>query len=294
MSTLKAKIYKGRNEMVGTTALVRSMPNPKFNAIGSVVFLDHVVEKTHDPKPAELPDGSFEHPHRGIATFTYVIEGGVHHLDSNGGEGIVYSGGIQWMNSGNGITHDEFAPLNLQEKGGKFHAFQFWLNLPAKNKAEKPDYLAVQSEDIAEIQLPNEAGLLRVLLGDYKNSKSIIPAFLGQSIYHIKLAIGKSTQILAKDTWQYGVYIIKGNLSIDNTINVTPLEIAELSDFGKNITLTNKGNEEVDFIFMAGEPYNEPMIAHGPFIMNNEDEIHLAFDEFKKGKYGKVDYSKVQ
>jgi hypothetical protein len=72
-----------------------------------------------------MPDGSFEHPHRGIATFSYILEGGVHHLDSNGGEGIVYKGGIQWMKSGNGIVHDEFAPYELQEKGGRYHAFQF-------------------------------------------------------------------------------------------------------------------------------------------------------------------------
>jgi hypothetical protein len=129
-----------------------------------------------------MPDASFEHPHREIATFTYLPDGGIQYLDSYGGEGIVYKGGIQWMKSGNGIVHDEFAPCDLQEKGGKFHCFQFWLNLPAKNKAESPDYLAVQGVDVSEIQLPNESGLLHVLLGKYECEKSIIPTYLHPSI----------------------------------------------------------------------------------------------------------------
>lgn len=188
MSNTKASIYKGRNENVGPSLnIIRGLSNSKFEAIGSVVFVDHLVRQKQLPKTPEVPDGGFAHPHRGIATFTYILEGGVHHLDSNGGEGKVYEGGIQRMKAGNGIIHDEFQPYDLQEKGSFIHGFQFWLNLPAINKKESPDYLAIQGKDVPELNLSNNAGEMRVLLGEYEDEISTIPSYLDQFLGHIKI-----------------------------------------------------------------------------------------------------------
>lgn len=295
MSKIKANIYKGRSERVGPTLkIVRSLPNSKFSAIGSVVFVDHLVRQTQAAKSPEMPNGGFAHPHRGIATFTYILEGGVHHLDSNGGEGKVYDGGIQWMKAGNGVVHDEFQPYDLQEKGGVIHGFQFWLNLPSVDKKGNPDYLAVQGKDVPEITLPNNAGQMRVLLGNYEDKKSLIPSFLDQFMGHIKLKGGKSITLSANTALEYGFYLVNGSVKIDEQIELSATEIAEVYDFGDQIKLTNHGDETIDLIVFGGETYKEPTVAYGPFVMNTKDEIKLAYSDFKAGKYGKIDYSKVK
>ena len=295
MTAIKANIYKGRNEKVGPGLdIVRSLPNHKFNAMGSVVFVDHLIEKTQSPKKAGMPNGSFAHPHRGIATFTYIMEGSVHHLDSNGGEGKVYAGGIQWMKAGNGIVHDEFQTYDFQEEGGKMHGMQIWLNLPAVNKAEAPDYKMVKGDEVPEIILPNNAGKVRVLLGEFEGYKSVIPTYLGQFMGHVHLKPGKYITLPVTEGWEYGMYVTKGDIKIDNQIEVSGNEIAALSGLGKQVTLTNEGEVNTDLIVFGGEPYTEPMVAYGPFIMNTKEEIELAYSDYQEGKYGKIDYSKVK
>lgn len=292
---MKAKIYKGRKEtlMAGVT-ISRCLPNPKMKALGSVAFLDHVLEKDYEPKTPEMPDGNFAHPHRGIATFSYLLEGGVHHLDSAGGEGTVYDGGIQWMNAGNGIIHDEFLPYDFQESGGKFHALQFWLNLPPKQKAEKPDYIAVQAEDVPEVKLSDDAGKVRILLGEYKGKKSDVPSYLEQCIFHLHLSAGKEVSFPANNTWEYGLYTIKGKVSLEDSIQVSEKEIAELSDYGQTIVLKNEGSSPIDVMLFGGEPYTNPIVPYGPFIMNSDQEIATAYSDYQNGKYGQIDYSNVQ
>jgi redox-sensitive bicupin YhaK (pirin superfamily) len=295
MNTIKAIVHKAeKHKLTSEIDIVRSLPNSHSKAIGSVILLDHVVEKTYNPKTKEMPNGSFAHPHRGIATFTYLLDGGVHHLDSNGGEGKVYAGGIQWMNSGNGIIHDEFLPYDLQEKGGTFHALQFWLNLPAKNTAEKPDYMAIQANDVPEVILPNQVGLVRILLGKYQNKESIVPNFLEQFMYHITLNAEKSIELPTNQKWEYGIYVINGEVKIDDEIDVSRKEVAELSEFGERIKISNETNEALDIMVFAGERYTEPMVSHGPFIMNNQNEIAKAYSDYQSGKYGYIDYSKVK
>lgn len=295
MNKIKATIYKGRKEqLTSDITIYRSLPNTRMNAIGSIVFLDHIAEKVNAPKTPEEPDGSFAHPHRGIATFTYILDGAVHHLDSAGGEGIVNSGGIQWMKAGNGIIHDEFMPYDFQESGGKFHGLQFWINLPAKHKAEQPDYMAIQSENIPVLQLPDNSGTVKVLLGDFNKEQSKVPNYLNQFMYHIKIAPGKSMSVTTNSQWEYGLYMVKGTVIIENEIEVSEKKIAELTDFNRTINFKNEGENTIDFMFFGGESYIEKMIPYGPFIMNSEREIAQAYNDYQKGEYGEIDYSKVK
>lgn len=294
MKNIKAIKYKGRSEKVGPSLkIVRSLPNPKFHSIGSIVFVDHLLRQEQMPKTPEMPDGGFAHPHRGIATFTYILEGGVHHLDSNGGEGKVYEGGIQWMKAGNGVIHDEFQPYDLQKNGSFIHGFQFWLNLPSANKNEAPSYLAIQGADVPEINLSNNAGKLRVLLGEYEDKKSTIPSYLDQFMGHLKINGGATVPIASNPEWEYGFYIINGKLKIDDTIELSTGEIAQIHNFADDLKLTNLGSEDIDVIILGGEEYTEDMVAYGPFVMNTKEEIQQAYNDFKSGKYGKIDYSKV-
>src|SRR5690606_16663465 len=130
--------------------------------------------------------------HRGIATLSYIIDGEDEHFDSAGNYAKVYSGGIQWMKAGNGIIHDE--TLNVDSKTGnnRTHAFQFWINLPAKNKAEKPEYLAIQGNEVPQKTIANDSGWIKVIIGIYEDLSSRIPNYSEQFLYHIHIEAGKS------------------------------------------------------------------------------------------------------
>ncbi len=290
-----AKIHRGtKQKLTADITIYRGIPNSKMQSIGSIVFLDFIAEKNINPKTPEMPDGNFAHPHRGIATFSYIIDGAIHHLDSAGGEGKVDAGGIQWMNAGNGIIHDEFFPYDFQKTGGKIFGLQFWINLPAINKAKSPNYMAIQGKDVPEIQLPDDSGKLRILLGDFEDEKSQIPNFTEQFMYHLILKPNKSIRLPANKNWEYGVHINKGKVNIDGTIDLKEKEVAELAHFGDTILYTNTTNQDADIMIFGGEPYTEPMVPYGPFIMNTEKEIETAYQDFQLGKYGHIDYSKVK
>ena len=142
MKVFESKVAATAHNM-GPFIVNRVMPQQHLTPVGSFVFLDY-IDQNISPELLPKPDGRHAHPHRGIATLTYLMHGEVTHLDSRGHQGSVSSGGVQWMNAGNGIIHDEWAkPID-----DKFIGLQFWLNLNASNKSQAPSYKAVQNEEL--------------------------------------------------------------------------------------------------------------------------------------------------
>jgi redox-sensitive bicupin YhaK (pirin superfamily) len=284
-----AVTYNGTLSQVGDLHVKRLLPNRYARTVGPFFFLDHLIPTDVKPKKAKAPDGSFAHPHRGIATFTYLFSGELEHFDSRGHHGTVGNGGAQWMKAGNGIIHDENPTQEFQEKGGTLHGLQFWINLPAKNKAEPPDYLAVQREDFPEIILPGNAGRLKVLIGAYGDKKSPVQTYSRQFNYHLHLNAKGTFEFNVQKDFESASFIASGDL----TINGSSHKAGELLLFdmdGSEIKITNVGEASADVILFGGEGYTEPIVAEGPFVMNSESEIGLAYREFYNGNYGKISY----
>ncbi|MBC7874907.1 MAG: pirin family protein, partial [Ferruginibacter sp.] len=162
----------GHKHLISGMEISNLLPNEHTQAIGHFVFLDYNPARQYKPKKARVPDGSFAHPHRGIATFTYVTHGEFEHYDSRGHHEVVIEGGAQWMKAGNGIVHDEDFSQSFQQRGGVGGGLQFWINLPAAVKKEEPEYLALQAKDFHEIILPANAGFLKILIGTYEDKTS--------------------------------------------------------------------------------------------------------------------------
>ncbi|WP_371170039.1 pirin family protein [Aliiroseovarius sp. 2305UL8-7] len=278
-----------RPEKLGALNIVRALPNSQTSGVGPIIFLDHISETKLVAGQMPPPNGSFAHPHKGIATFSYLLKGEVVHFDSNGGHGTVKAGGVQWMNAGNGIVHDEGMPKSLREQGGDFHAFQFWVNLPAKNKAEAPGYMPLQAEDLPVIPLDGDVGTLKVLLGEFAGRTSPIPAFTDQFIWHINLKPGASLSLPTTDGNEYGGYLPEGRAVISQT-EVAAREFFAFGSDDSGIVIHNPTSDAIDVMIFGGEPYREPVVSHGPFVMNTEDEIHQAYADFRAGKYGTIDY----
>lgn len=280
--------YKGKQESVGSATIFRTIPSHTVQSVGSIIFLDHFPDEFVEPREPSLPDGSFAHPHRGIATFSYILEGEMQHYDSRGNRGIVDAGGIQWMNAGNGIVHDEQPSPEFQQKGGPLHGFQLWINLPAKIKAHDPEYVHLKGANVPEYTFENGIRL-RVLVGEYQQVKSPIPTYTNHFIYHLVIGQGKSVMINTNPDQEYAAHLARGQVLI-NDETLEPKEMIVFSNDEGNIQVVNQSNMAADLLLFGGELLDEKIVPYGPFVMNSLAEIQEAYRDFEAGNYGSINY----
>jgi len=285
---------KGQRADIGEYKIYRMLPNRYADAVGPFVFLDHVPPAKHSPdEPRKVVNGSGAHPHRGIATLTYILNGEADHHDSKGHQARVRSGGAQWMKAGNGIIHDEAVNVDLERNDLVTHAFQFWINLPAKQKAEPPEYLPVQASEIPQQMLSDKGGWIKVIAGEYENLVSKIPGYSKQFLYHVHLEPGKQFSISSEQDLEYAAFLPVHNA----IINGSEYQAGEFIEFDRNegsIEINNLSpGEAIDIILFGGERYEEPIVAQGPFVMNSQNEIVQAYRDFHSGKYGEINYSQA-
>jgi redox-sensitive bicupin YhaK (pirin superfamily) len=278
---------QGQRADIGDLTINRILPNRYADAVGPFVFLDHIVPKL---QPADMDSGTGAHPHRGIATLSYIIEGEDEHFDSAGNYAKVHSGGVQWMKAGNGIVHDETLNVDSHTDTNRTHAFQFWINLPAKNKAEKPEYLAIHAHEVPHKALPDNRGWIKVIVGDFQDLHSAIPNYSTQFLFHIQLEPGKDFTVFMENNIEVAAFLPTKNA----VLNDAGFRIGEFVEFDRNageITIENKLKCPIDVMLFGGEPYTEPIVAEGPFVMNIRSEIADAYRDFYAGKYGKINYN---
>lgn len=235
------------------------------------------------------------HPHRGFETVTIMMEGYADHFDSKGSKGRYGQGDVQWMTAGAGVQHSEMFPLLSDTEDNPMHLFQIWLNLPAKDKFAKPDYKMMWSEKIPEVKESNEGKevSVRVIAGEYKDTKAIPPlpaswAFDPDnhvSIWLIDMDADAQFKIPAvSPTLSRGLYFYQGD-----SIQIEDKEIEEdhyiLLDGNEEITIQN-GKTKARLLLLEGEPINEPIAAHGPFVMNTREELMQAFMDYERTQFG--------
>src|SRR5690606_39044422 len=240
--------------------------------------------------PSLMNSGTGAHPHRGIATLSYIIEGEDEHFDSAGNYAKVHSGGVQWMKAGNGIIHDETLNIDSLTETNRTHAFQFWINLPSKIKAEKPEYMAIGGDEVPQKLLADGAGWIKVIVGKYEELHAKIPNYSEQFLYHIKVHSGKRFSLAIEDKIEVAAFLPTENA----VLNDTQFEAGDFVEFDRTegiIEINNTSVEPIDVLLFGGEKYSEPIIAEGPFVMNTFKEIDDAYRDFYVGKYGKIDYS---
>jgi redox-sensitive bicupin YhaK (pirin superfamily) len=282
---------KGQRADIGDITIYRMLPNRYVNAVGPFVFLDHMAPTIHDADEPLMENGTGAHPHRGIATLTYLLKGEDEHFDSLGHHAKVTSGGIQWMKAGTGIIHDE--KINVDpERGDRItHGLQFWINLPSKNKAEAPQYIAVQANDVPQKLLDDKKSWIKVIAGSYEELNSQIPNYSRQFVYHVHLESGKEFSLPTEAGLEYAAFLPVHNALI-NEIEFTAGDFIEFDRENGTIHLLNNATAAIDIMLFGGENYSEPIVAQGPFVMNSELEIAQAYRDFYNGKYGEINYNK--
>ena len=250
--------------------------------ISPFLLLDYAAPTTFPP--SEHRRGVGQHPHRGFETVTIVYDGEVEHRDSTGGGGVIGPGDVQWMTAGAGILHEEFHSSAYARRGGPFEMAQLWVNLPARHKMAPAGYQAITSAQIPAVALPDDAGKVRVIAGDFGGARGPARTFTPMNVWDVRLAAGKTADLAQPDGWTVQVVVLAGTVQVNGDTVLRAAQMATLDTAGRGVSI--EANNEAKVLLLAGEPIDEPVVGYGPFVMNTREEIAQAVEDFNSGKFG--------
>jgi len=238
--------------------------------------------------PAQFPPGSQrrgvgEHPHRGFETVTIVYQGEVEHRDSTGAGGKIGPGDVQWMTAARGILHEEFHSQAFTQSGGILEMVQLWVNLPAKDKMSNAGYQTLLDRNIPSVALPDDAGRVRVIAGDFNGHKGPAHTFTPIDVWDVRLSAGRSAKFDVPAGRTLAVVVLHGPVLINDQI-ARDAQMVLLDRAGTELHI--EANNDATVLVLSGEPIDEPVVGYGPFVMNSEAEIETAMRDFNSGRFG--------
>jgi redox-sensitive bicupin YhaK (pirin superfamily) len=247
------------------------------------LLFDYAGPREFPPTTARLGVG--EHPHRGFETVTIVYHGEVEHRDSSGGGGRIGPGDVQWMTAASGLVHEEFHGRGFARAGGLFEMVQLWVNLPAKDKGAPPGYQGIVSADIPEVPLPAGHGTVRVIAGDFAGTKGPARTFTPIELWDLRLSRSDDpTTLIVPEGFTTALAVLRGTLRVNGSEDIGAAEVALFDRAGTAISID--GAVDATALLLAGAPIDEPIVGHGPFVMNSENEIRQAILDYQNGKMG--------
>jgi redox-sensitive bicupin YhaK (pirin superfamily) len=260
--------------------LRRSFGPNRANRFDPFLLFDHFAFND----PIEGPIVGFPmHPHRGIETVTYMLEGNVRHRDSLGNTGVIGPGDVQWMTSGRGIMHEEM-PRRGPE--GRVNGFQLWVNLPAAQKMRAPRY-----QDVREASIPTvrrEGITVRVVAGEFEGIRGPVTGIAAQPIYlDITLEGGAEIDLPVPSGHLAVAYVFEGMAAFGSDGDGQAIEGVRLAVFdeGPGLRARAAADRPARLMLMAGAPFGEPIVPYGPFVMNTEEEIRQAISDLRNGTF---------
>ena len=275
VSRTVTKVVKAIEQSEGVGARVRrTIGTRQLRNLSPFLMLDHFSV----PYGAGFPD----HPHRGQETVTYMLDGAFEHEDFVGHAGRIETGDLQWMTAGKGIMHSE---MPVKQPGNKPNVgLQLWVDLPEKHKLTEPRYQELRDADIPRAK-PNDKVEIKVISGDSFGVKSPVQTLVGVWYLDVKIAPGGKVNQSLPENWTTFMYTLTGRPSIAGT-EVDPFNTVVLSTAGEGITVENNGTEEVRFVIISGEPLEQRVVQHGPFVMTSEEGIYEAIRDFSSNSNG--------
>ena len=249
-----------------------------FFAIGYNADIDFEAE--------EIPRGVGAHPHKGFETVTLAYKGKIAHKDSRGNHGVIGEGDVQWMTAGSGVLHQEYHEENWAKNGGTFQMVQMWMNLPAKDREVKPQYQDLLFDEMTRVNLENNGGFVNVIAGEYKGNKGKGTTFSPINLFNLYLNNGGKADFEFPNTYNTAFLVINGDVLVNGTENVSKDSFAMLENDNGDTFILEATSDHTIILVMSGEPLNEPIAHYGPFVMNTQEQLKTAFEEFKAGKFG--------
>lgn len=272
---------------VGDGFPVRSLFN--YETLGRhtspFLLLDYAAPTVFSP--ALRARGVGEHPHRGFETVTIVYQGEVAHRDSAGNSGVIGPGDVQWMTAASGILHDEFHSPAFAQSGGAMEMAQLWVNLPAEHKMSKPRYQTILNADIPQVGLPKDAGSVRIIAGNFAGREGPASTFSELNVWDLRLRGGHGVTLSLPAGHAAAIAVLRGAIAANGSRAVKDAELVLFERSGEVVQV--EASLDSTLLVLSGTPIEEPIVGYGPFVMNSRQEIEAAMNDFRMGKFGRIE-----
>ena len=272
--------YPAQRDDIADLVTRRSLPGPGLPQVDPFLFLNHHGPQTYRPGNNGLPFGP--HPHRGFETVSFILKGEMAHLDSGGHESVIRAGGVQWMTAGSGLIHAEISPASFKRDGGPLEILQLWVNLPGRLKMTKPAYTGLQREDIPAV--PVNGGIVNLISGSLGDQHGPIESLTDVAMMTVELEAGAYVDLPAPNGRAVFFYVVAGTPSANST-QIKPHHLATFAPDGDTVTVTTEAPATI--LYGHADPIGEPVVSHGPFVMNTRQEIVRAIEDYNAGLFGK-------
>lgn len=279
------RIHKAEYRPIADLVTYSPMPTRSLQQIDPFIFLNHHGFQTYSERNQGLPFGP--HPHRGMETVTFILEGDIMHKDSSGHESVIGPGGVQYMTAGRGLIHAEVSSEEFKRNGGDLEILQLWLNLPAAKKMIAPNYVGMQQEEIPTLDLDGGRVKAQQLFGEWNGVKGAFESTFPLIMSTIYLEKGGKFEKEIPAEENIFFYIVRGILQVNDT-DVMFRNLVEFENAEGKIKV--EALEDAILILGHALPFNEPMVAQGPFVMNTQQQIQDAYADYQAGKFGSWDH----
>ncbi len=280
--TIRA-LHPAHRDDIADLVTRRPLPGPGVDQIDPFLFLNHHGPQVYPPNNRGLPFGP--HPHRGFETVTFILEGELSHLDSGGHESVIRAGGVQWMTAGSGLVHAELSPDAFKRAGGPLELLQLWVNLPAALKFAPPRYVGLQRDEIPVATLDDGRVEVDVIAGEIGGVRGGYDPLVDIVMATVRLTAGGRVTLPAAAGRNVFLYIVRGAVSVGGAPS-GPHNLVALNLDGDTVELSAETDAFV--VFGHAAPFNEPVVSHGPFVMNTRQQIIEAINDYNAGKFGSV------
>lgn len=264
----------------------RPFPSPSLDFFDPFLLLDEMGPSDLGPGEAK---GAPDHPHRGFETVTYLLSGAMQHKDSQGNQGKLTPGDVQWMTAGSGVVHSEMPEPSFQKTGGRMHGFQLWVNLPARDKMTRPRYQEIPGSGIPVAKSDDGKVTVRVIAGESLGKHAVIET--RTPILYLDCTLQPGASLTQPATADYNtfafVYGGRGTFG-SNSLAARLHEMVVFDRDGATVRMEAGADSPLQALLIGGVPLNEPVARYGPFVMNTRDEIVQAFADYQTGKLGEI------
>jgi len=236
--------------------------------------------------PSASPRGVGAHPHKGFETVTIAYKGSVAHHDSMGNSGVIHPGDVQWMTAGSGLLHKEYHDADFAKTGGPFEMVQLWVNLPKKDKLVTPRYQAITAAQMGHLPIAADGGRVNVIAGNCNGTQGPAATFTEMNVFDIRLNAGGQLHTTVPAAHNCCLLVVNGSATVNGA--AAPLHSLVLfKNQGEDVEV--QADENSVLLLLSGLPINETVAQYGPFVMNTQQELYEAIEEFNSGKFGHLD-----
>jgi redox-sensitive bicupin YhaK (pirin superfamily) len=275
------RLHPAMRDDIGDLITQRPVPGPHIDQIDPFLFLNHHGPQVYPAHNRGLPFGP--HPHRGFETVTFILDGLLAHRDSAGHESVIGPGGVQWMTAGRGLVHAEVSPREFMQNGGPLEILQLWVNLPPALKMTEPRYTGLQRDQIPVIESDDGKVRMQLVSGTYGNVTGPFESLTGVFMSTVEMKAGGLLYLDNLLDRNVFLYVVRGVIQIAPD-TISAFHLAQFDTVGDELAI----RAEQDCVLLLGhaEPIREPVVSHGPFVMNTREEINQAIQDYQAGRFG--------